>query len=257
MTIENVSIKNTNTNVAVIIPAYNEAESIGMVLTELSELPLEMVRHVFVVDNASTDDTSKNAQEFRVTVLQEAERGYGAACLCAIQALRALYPANSRDEVIIVFLDGDGSDDPRHIPELIGPILNGQKDFMIGSRTIYQESKQLLTGPQELGNTIALAVIRLLYQVKFTDLGPLRALRLSTLDTLGLSDRSWGWNVEMQLRAARLQLRVGEIAVRYRKRYAGQSKISGSIIGSIRAATKILWVLTRELIRVSRVPHSP
>lgn len=244
--------ENVSTDVAVIIPAYNEAESIGAVLTELQQLPPSTVRHVLVVDNASTDDTSIKAQKFGVTVLREAERGYGAACLCAVQALRVLYGVDSREQVIVVFLDGDGSDDPQHIPELIQPILNGQKDFMLGSRTIYKESKQVLTSAQKLGNAIAVTVMRLIYGVNYTDLGPLRALRLSTLDTLALSDRSWGWNVEMQLRVARKQLRAGEIPVQYRKRYAGRSKISGSLIGSIRAATKILWVLTRELIRLPR-----
>jgi glycosyltransferase involved in cell wall biosynthesis len=223
--------------ISVIIPAYNEARSIASVLRDI---PAGLVSEVIVVDNNSSDETGKVALNNGAKVLLQTKQGYGNACLKGLEFL-ALKPIKEQPE-IVVFLDGDYSDYPEKIPELIEPILQNRADLVIGSRTLGNREKGSMTLPQVFGNWLATFLLHKLYKIKFTDLGPFRAIRYTSLVSLNMQDQTYGWTVEMQLKAARQGLRCTEIAVPYRKRI-GVSKISGTIKGTILAGYKILYTI--------------
>ena len=221
--------------IAVIIPALNEEQSIARVLREI---PADLVKFVVVVDNGSSDRTASMAKAEGALVLRESHRGYGAACLAGIAALP--------DEVgIVVFLDADYSDYPEEMVKLVTPICDNLADFVVGSRMVYTASKASLTPQQRWGNWLATKLIRLLFGHRYSDLGPFRAIRRDALEVLRMSDRGYGWTVEMQIKAIRAGLRILEVPVRYRQRIR-QSKISGTLQGTLRAGSRILYTVFRS-----------
>ena len=220
--------------IAVIIPALNEEEAIGKVL---GDLPWDMLDQVIVVDNGSTDRTAQVATDAGARVVREDEKGYGAACLAGIRALH--------DADIVVFLDADYSDHPEELSHVVKPILDDQADLVIGSRMQGNREKGALLPQAFFGNWLAVTLIRWLYGVRYTDLGPFRAIRWTSLNRLGMRDRDFGWTVEMQVRAARQGLRSCEVPVSYRYR-VGQSKITGTLRGTICAGYKILLTIFRH-----------
>jgi glycosyltransferase involved in cell wall biosynthesis len=218
----------------VIIPALNEEKAIGLVLCDI---PGTIVDQVIAVDNGSTDGTTREAARHGAIVIREPKRGYGAACQAG---MRALHP----DTHIVVFLDGDYSDYPEEIEELIWPITENRADLVIGSRTLLGSSRGVLNWPQLWGNRLATMLIRWRFGCRHTDLGPFRAIRRSALDDLGMKDRGYGWTAEMQVKAVCAGLRITEVPVRYRQRI-GRSKISGTLKGGVCAGAKILWTIAR------------
>ena len=228
------------TKTVVIIPALDEEDSIGRVL---ADIPGDVVSDVIVVDNGSGDSTAEVAARGGATVVSERRRGYGYACLRGISHIKNL----SYLPDIVVFLDGDYSDDPSEMKELLLPITGGRCDLVIGSRTLGERQRGALLPQQVAGNRVATLLIRLLYGVSFTDLGPFRAIRYERLLSLGMRDKTFGWTVEMQVKAARAGLRFAEVPVSYRKRI-GVSKITGTVSGSLGAAFMILYVIFRELL---------
>ena len=222
--------------ISIIIPAYNEESSIGLVL---DALPQEKLHEIIVVDNGSTDATARVAQEHGARVVKEPRKGYGSACLKGIDQLD--------DPDIVVFIDGDFSDFPEEIVLLIGPIETGEKDFVLGSRMIFPKSQLALLPQARYGNRLAILLIKLFFKYEFTDLGPFRAIRYSSLMSLGMQDRDFGWTVEMQIKAVRNGLSIHEVPVNYRKR-VGISKITGTLSGTIRASTKIIYTIFKYLL---------
>ena len=216
--------------ISVIIPAFNEERAIGRVLEEIPST----VSEVIVVDNGSTDATAAIARLRGAVVVHEPTRGYGQACLRGLSALS--------DTDIVVFLDGDYSDFPEEMPALYEPIVSGAADLVVGSRVLGQREKGALLPQARFGNWLSTRLIRWLFGVSFTDLGPFRAIGYKALKRLEMCDRDFGWTVEMQVKAARLEMRCTEVPVRYRKRI-GTSKISGTLSGSVRAGHKILWTI--------------
>jgi len=221
--------------VSVIIPAFNEEPSIALVL---NALPKDRLHEIIVVDNGSTDDTAKIAAAHGARVVQEPRKGYGAACLKGISELG--------DPDIVVFLDGDFSDYPEELVQLIQPIEAGQKDFVLGSRMILSASRRALLPQARFGNQLAVFLIRLFFGHRFTDLGPFRAIRTKSLQALGMRDTNFGWTVEMQIKAVQHGLRIEEIPVQYRDR-VGVSKITGTVSGTLKAGTKIIYTIFRYL----------
>ncbi len=215
--------------VGVIIPACNEEAALPFVL---DELPREHVSEVIVVDNGSTDRTALVAQAHGATVVVEPRRGYGQACQAGLRAL-------STHPEVVAFLDGDHADYPEDLPRLLAPIERGEADLVIGSRVLGGAPKGSLTPQQRFGNRLACGLIRLRFGRRFTDLGPFRVIHRSSLDRLGLRDAGFGWNVEMQLAALTSGARIVEVPVRYRARI-GRSKISGTLLGTIRAGLAIV-----------------
>ncbi|MBO6939941.1 MAG: glycosyltransferase [Deltaproteobacteria bacterium] len=224
--------------VDVVIPALDEEEALGAVIAAIPDT----ARRVIVADNGSTDRTAEVAANAGAEVIREPERGYGAACLAALAHLAADPPD------VVVFLDGDGSDDPSELDLLLDPLRSGAA-LVIGSRTRGDSERGSLTAPQRVGNALACRWIHWVYGERFSDLGPFRAIRWEALEALQMRDRNWGWTVEMQLAAARRGIPCAEVAVRYRNRRGGRSKVSGTIRGSVSAGAKILWLLTRETLR--------
>lgn len=223
------------TSCYIIIPALNEEKSIGKVL---QNLPKAHYHSVIVVNNGSTDNTAEVAEENGAIVLTEERHGYGQACLAGLDYVAKL-PDNQKPEMI-AFIDGDFSDDPSELPLLLEPIKNGSAEMVIGSRALGNSERGSMTIPQEFGNFLATRLIRLFYKVKFTDLGPFRAIKYSALLELDMQDTNYGWTVEMQIKAAKAGIKSQEVPVSYRRRI-GKSKISGTIKGSILAGSKILW----------------
>lgn len=225
----------------VIIPAYNEEKSIALVL---GDIPPGLVAEVIVVDNNSSDDTAGAARQAGATVLQEARQGYGQACLTGI-AYALAKPAGRRPD-ILVFLDGDYSDHPEQMPQVLAPLLAGRADLVIGSRALGAREKGSMMPQQVFGNWLATSLLRLFYGTRFTDLGPFRAIRTTGLEALQMQDRDYGWTVEMQLKAAKHQLRCLEVPVDYRRRI-GISKVSGTLKGTLLAGYKIILTIFRYL----------
>jgi glycosyltransferase involved in cell wall biosynthesis len=224
--------------IAVIIPALDEEDAIGAMLAGLDRT---LVRDVLVGDNGSRDATAEVARRGGASVIHVAERGYGAACAGALSMLAA-------DVEVVVFMDADGSDDPAELPMLIAPILDGRADLVIGSRALGVVDAGALTPQQRFGNWLATHLIALLFHHRYTDLGPFRAIRRELLDRIAMRDRRYGWTVEMQIRAVQLRARIAEVPVRYRKR-VGRSKISGTVIGVIKAAWWILYTIAAYRLR--------
>ncbi len=233
---------------AVIIPARNEEKSLGLVLGDLPR-----VGKVFVVDNGSTDMTSYVAQLNGAYIVDEEIPGYGRACRAGIHALRR-YNRHIKSNpdanagrypiVFVAFLDADYSDHPEWLPRLIEPLANESADFVLGSRLLGEREKGAMPMQSIWGNRLACFLIKCIWGANYTDLGPFRALRLATLNQLNLKDTNFGWTVEMQVKASQLGLRVLEIPVPYRRRI-GQSKISGTLSGTIRAGYKILFTIAK------------
>ena len=216
---------------ALIIPALNEAAVLGRTL---SSIPSHLFRAVIVADNGSTDGTPEIARAHGARVTIEAERGYGATCL---RALASLEP----DVEAVVFMQADLSEDPREAALLLAPLIDGRADLVVGSRTLGQAERWAVLPHQAFGNWLTLKLIRLLYGRNFTDLGPYRAIRTGALRQLQMRDRNYGWVVEMQVRAIQEGLRILEVPVSYRIRAAGENKVSGKLLPSLRAGIKMLW----------------
>ena len=227
--------------VDVIIPAFNEEASIGLVI---DELPRARIREIIVCDNNSSDRTATVAAAAGATVVSESRAGYGSACLRGMAHVAAR-PAGEYPD-IIVFIDGDHSDYPQQLPELVAPIAEDGFDLVIGSRALGEVESGSMTFPQRFGNWLATHLIRYCYGYSFTDLGPFRAVRYDRLRSLGMQDPDFGWTVEMQVRAAKAGLRCTEVPVRYRRRI-GVSKISGTVRGTVLAGQKILWTIFKLL----------
>ena len=219
--------------VIVIIPAFNEARSIGRVI---GDLPRDEIEEVVVVNNASTDETEANAKAAGATVIEEQRQGYGWACLSGIAY------AETKKPDVIVFLDGDYSDHPEEIVKLLAPIKDNKADFVLGSRMIGDREPGAMLPQALIGNKIACGLMRLFWNGKYTDLGPFRAIRFDHLMALEMEDKTYGWTIEMQIKALRAGLRYQEVPVSYRKR-VGVSKITGTVAGTLKASYKILWTI--------------
>ena len=222
--------------ISVIIPAYNEEHSIGSVL---NDLPKEKLKEIIVVNNASTDNTAEVARINGATVVEERRRGYGAACLRGISVVS--------DSDIVVFVDGDYSDYPEELDQLIKPIIENRADFVLGSRMIYPESREALLPQARYGNKLATFLIYIFFGYRFTDLGPFRAIRFDSLKQINMVDTDFGWTVEMQIKAVKNNLRIKEIPVHYRERI-GISKITGTISGTFKAGVKIIYTIFKYLL---------
>lgn len=229
-------LQNALDHVYVIIPVLNEEDSIGLVLGDLPK-----VASVFVVDNGSTDNSIQVAQQAGAIVVKEPQRGYGKACLTGIDHVsRAI--ENNHAQTIITFIDGDYSDHPNEIIDLIRPIAEDGFDFVIGSRATGTREKGAMHFQALFGNWLACTLMWLFWGKKFTDLGPFRAIRYESLESLQMVDQNFGWTIEMQIKAVQKGLRIKEIPVSYRCRI-GVSKISGTISGTIKAGYKILYTI--------------
>jgi len=227
------------TCILVIIPAFNEENSVGNVVRDI---PAEFVDEVVVVNNNSNDQTAVEAARAGAIVLDEPVQGYGRACL------RGITYAQSRQQKpdIVVFLDADYSDYPGEMTALVAPILSNKADMVIGSRALGNRERGSMTPQQVFGNWLAIKLLRWLYGVQYTDLGPFRAIRFDSLLALNMQDKTYGWTVEMQLKAAKQGLRITEIPVSYRKRI-GFSKISGTLKGTVLAGYKIITTIFKYL----------
>ena len=222
--------------ISVIIPAFNEEESIGLVI---KSLPQKKIKEIIVVNNGSTDKTAYIAKEHGARVVDETYRGYGAACLKGVSELN--------EPEIVVFLDGDFSDFPEEIESLVNPIINNQADFVLGSRMLLPQSRISLLPQARYGNLLAVFLLKLFFQHQFTDLGPFRAIRYKSLKELKMVDKNFGWTVEMQIKAVKHGLCIKEVPVQYRKRI-GVSKITGTISGTFKAGFKIIFTIFKYLL---------
>ena len=229
--------------VALVIPTLNEEEAIGGVL---AAVPREWVDDIIVVDSSSTDRTVERARDAGARVVSLRERGYGRACQAGAEA--------AQDCDIVVFLDGDGSDRPELIPRLVEPITDGSCDFVIGSRARGEREPGSMAAHQLLAGWIIGAAVRLLYGVGYTDMCPFRAIRRDALIRLGMCEETYGWNLEMQMRAARAGLRIVELPVAHRRRTGGVSKVSGNLRGTIKASWRILAAFVRIAAERRRGP---
>ncbi|MAB47510.1 MAG: UDP-glucose--dolichyl-phosphate glucosyltransferase [Flavobacteriaceae bacterium] len=222
--------------IKVIIPAYNEEASIPLVIKDIPSI----VDEIIVVSNNSTDNTEANAKQAGATVLIEKQKGYGYACLKGMDYVANFKKSEQPD--IIVFLDGDYSDYPEELTKIVQPILEDDVDFVVGARVKEFREDGSMTGPQIFGNWLATKLMRLLFKSTFTDLGPFRAIKYEKLLDLKMEDKTYGWTVEMQLKALKQKLSYREIPVKYKNRI-GVSKVSGTIKGAIFAGVKILgWI---------------
>jgi glycosyltransferase involved in cell wall biosynthesis len=228
-------VKPTDTKIVVVIPAYNEEQSIGKVV---QEIPRDWVDAIIVVNNNSTDHTEKVAEDAGAIVLVENRKGYGWACLKGIAHAKKLQAD------LIVFMDGDFSDYPQQLPDLVAPIFEQGMDMVIGSRALGNREKGSMTMPQLFGNWLATRLMRLFYGVRYTDLGPFRAITISALERLQMHDKTYGWTIEMQIKAAKQQLNATEVSVDYKNRI-GKSKVSGTVKGTVMAGYKILFAVLK------------
>ncbi len=219
----------------VIIPAYNEESSIGKVI---ADLPKDILRHIIVCDNASTDHTAKVAANHGAVVVPAPQKGYGSACLQGVAYIKSL----DQSPDIVVFIDGDYSDYPTQLPEVLQPIFVQDMDMVIGSRAMGNMEAGAMMPQQIFGNWLATNLIKLIYNYQFTDLGPFRAIKWDKLVEIDMQDEDFGWTVEMQVKAAKYKMKTTEVPVKYRKRI-GKSKVSGTIKGTLLAGHKILWTI--------------
>ncbi len=222
-----------------VIPAFNEENAIGNVLRDI---PKDWVSEIVVCNNLSTDDTARVASTAGATVVDAPVKGYGNACLSGLEYISR----KGEKPGIVVFMDADYSDHPDELPKLVKPIIDGSHDLVIGSRSLGEMERGAMTVQQVFGNWLATNLIRIFYGYRFTDLGPFRAIRYDKLLELDMQDRTYGWTVEMQVKAAKNQFRCIEVPVKYRKRI-GFSKISGTIKGTILAGQKIIWTIFKYL----------
>ena len=221
--------------IVVIIPAYNEENSIAKVI---NDIPPGLVQEVIVVNNNSNDATDLNARNAGATVLHEERPGYGFACLKGITYLKE---SGSLPDIVI-FIDADYSDHPEEMPLLVKPIAEDKMDMVIGSRALGKKEKGSMTLQQVFGNWLATGLLKIIYNIHYTDLGPFRAIRYNKLLEINMQDTTYGWTVEMQLKAAKLKMNICEVPVNYRKRI-GFSKISGTLKGTVLAGYKIITTI--------------
>lgn len=226
---------NKSPKIVVIIPAYNEENSIAKVV---HDIPAGLVHEVIVVNNNSNDATDVNARNAGATILHEERPGYGYACLKGIEYAKQLQPLPD----IVVFIDADYSDHPEEMHLLVQPILNEGMDMVIGSRALGKKETGSMTIPQVFGNWLATRLLKTFYKVSYTDLGPFRAIRYDKLLAINMQDTTYGWTVEMQVKAAKLKMKTVEVPVSYRKRI-GISKISGTVKGTVLAGYKIITTI--------------
>jgi len=232
---EQTAPNNANPFISVVVAALNEEEAIGHVI---GSIPRDIANEIVVVDNGSTDRTAEVASAAGARVIHEPQRGYGRAHRAGLRAI-------SPDSQIVVFLDGDGSDCPEMMSKLVQPIIAGKYDFVIGSRTRGRRERGSMNPHQVFAGYVAGFFLRLFYGVRSTDMGPFRAIRREPLENLQLREQTYGWPLEMQMKAARSGLRILEVPVDYRRRAGGHSKIAGTVIGSVKAASRILVTLAR------------
>lgn len=230
---------NNTPEICVVIPAFNEENSIAKVI---ADIPARLVREVIVVNNNSNDNTEINARNAGATVLREKRPGYGFACLKGIEYIKQL----QQKPDIIVFIDADYSDHPEEMTLLVEPIMNDQMDMVIGSRALGKKEKGSMTVPQVFGTWLATRLLKIIYGVRYTDLGPFRAIRYDKLLEINMQDTTYGWTVEMQLKAAKLKMKINEVPVSYRKRI-GFSKISGTVKGTVLAGYKIITTIFKYI----------
>jgi glycosyltransferase involved in cell wall biosynthesis len=228
-------------SIVLILPAKDEAQTLPSVL---SDIPQE-IDHVIVVDNGSMDATAKIANKHGALVISETVPGYGRACLASFQTLHEMNPD------IVAFADADGSDDVKRLCDLVDPVVSGNVDLVLEQRI--PAVSQAISIQQRLGNHIATSLIHIIWGHLYSDLGPMRAMRWSSLKSLHMKDQDYGWTVEMQIKALKRGLRICEIPMPYRIRTAGRSKVSRNLQGSIRAGMKILWVIFREALPDGKV----
>jgi glycosyltransferase involved in cell wall biosynthesis len=224
--------------VVVIIPAFNEEESIPKVIKDIPSF----IDEIIVANNGSTDNTAEVATKLGANVVTENERGYGAACLKAIDYIK------NKNYDIVVFLDGDYSDYPDEMALVVEPIIKADFDLVIGSRIIGKRERGAMLPQAIFGNWLSTFLIKLFWNYKFTDLGPFRAIKYSSLLQLNMQDRNFGWTVEMQIKAAKQKMKCIEVPVSYRKRI-GESKVTGTIKGTVKASVKILYLIFVSLFR--------
>jgi glycosyltransferase involved in cell wall biosynthesis len=224
--------------IKVIIPALNEENSIGLVL---ADIPRDLVDEVIVVSNGSSDATEDRAARAGATVLREKRRGYGWACMKGVDHLASDPPD------IVVFLDGDYSDHADELLRVVEPILQDRADFVIGSRTAGNSEPGALLPQARIGNWLACSIIQWISGVRFSDLGPFRAIRYRDLVAMQMEEMTYGWTVEMQVKAVRADLQCAEVPVSYRKRI-GDSKVTGTVTGTVKASARILWLLGRYVL---------
>lgn len=225
--------------IKVIIPAFNEEKSIAKVIAEIPDF----VEEIVVVNNNSTDQTAQVATKAGASVLTEKSKGYGYACLKGIDYLSQ----KNKTPDILVFLDGDFSDFPQELTKVIQPIIDGRVDFVVGARVKELRASGSLTPQQVFGNWLACFLMKILYQSSFTDLGPFRAIRWEALENIKMSDKTYGWTIEMQLKVLRQKISYQEVPVSYKKRI-GVSKVSGTVKGTIFAGVKIIgWIFKHYL----------
>jgi glycosyltransferase involved in cell wall biosynthesis len=222
--------------VALVMPALDEEAALGPTLEGLRGAGFAQI---IVVDNGSRDRTAEVAASHGAEVVRESRRGYGAACLAGIAALRPEITA-------VVFMDADGASDPADLPALLAPLEQGAADLVVGSRARGESEPGALTPAQRFGNALAARLLRLFFGARTTDLGPFRAVRRAALERLGMRDPDYGWTIEMQIRAHRAGLRIAEVPVRHRRRRLGRSKVSGTLRGSLAAGAKILWTILKH-----------
>ena len=223
--------------ITVIIPAYNEEQSIAKVI---NDIPMNLVDYVIVVNNNSSDNTVSEALSAGAKVFDEPRKGYGWACLKGIEESKKLQTE------IIVFLDGDYSDYPEEIPFVVAPILERKMDMVIGSRVLGKREKGSLMPQQVFGNWLATRLIRVFYSARYTDLGPFRSIKSDALEKMAMSDKTYGWTIEMQIKAAKHKLSYCEVPVNYKKRI-GVSKVSGTVKGTVLAGIKIIFAVFKYL----------
>jgi len=223
----------------VVIPALNEEESLPLVLKDLPS-----VGRVIVVDNGSTDRTADRARELGATVVSESQRGYGSACLRGLSEVDSLIQSESMRVDVVAFVDADYSDHVHLLGDLLKPVLDNQQDFVLGSRLLGEREPGAMPPQSVYGNKLACGLMNLFFGGRYTDLGPMRAIGMESLQQMRMVDENFGWTIEMQLKALRQKLRILELPVPYRKRI-GTSKISGTVSGTVKAGSKILYSLWR------------
>jgi len=224
-------------SIAVIIPAHNEEQSIGKVI---HDIPKEWVDTVIVCSNNSDDNTVAVAKKAGAIALEESKKGYGWACMKGINYAKILpIPPD-----IIVFMDGDYSDYPQELPKVVKPIIDNNIDLVIGSRAKGQKEAGSMTFPQRFGNWLSTRLMRLIYGVTYSDLGPFRAIKLNQLLALNMQEMTFGWTIEMQIKAAKHKMTYTEVPVNYKVRI-GESKVSGTVKGAVMAGIKILWCIAK------------
>jgi len=236
----------TADNIAIIIPALNEEDALRQLL---AEIPQNFAQWIIVVDNGSTDNTADVARSAGAIVASEPTRGYGRACL------KGLHTAADQGAEILIFMDGDGSDDPADLPMMLTPVMEGQADFVIGSRVDKRSERGAIPPQARLGNWLVSRMIRMLYGVHIHDIGSFRVIRRSSLATLQMREMTFGWPVEMLVKAARAKYHIVELPIHYRRRSHGRSKVAGTVVGSIKAAyymlsTTLRYVGEREGVHV-------